>query len=176
MMKLNNKEKTLAILVGLVLVIFLLKTVVFGPIFEKITIYNQEIEQYKMSIRKFMALEHNRTEILKAQKQIEGYSSLKGSDEDKVAIVMSKVEAEARKAKLQVSDMSPAGTSKTKGGAVIYSIQLRGEGKLNDILSFISGVENASTLLQVAKLTLSNKDESNDILKLEVIVLGVSFS
>jgi hypothetical protein len=176
MMKLNNKEKTLAILVGLVLVIFLLKTVVFGPIFEKITIYNQEIEQYKMSIRKFMALEHNRTEILKAQKQIEGYSSLKGSDEDKVAIVMSKVEAEARKAKLQVSDMSPAGSSKTKGGAVIYSIQLRGEGKLNDILTFISGVENASTLLQVAKLTLSNKDESSDILKLEVIVLGVSFS
>jgi len=175
-MKLNNKEKTLATLVGLVLAIFLLKAFVFGPIFEKITTYNQEIEQSKMAIRKFMALEHNRSEILKAQKQIEGYSSLKGSDEDKTAMVMSKVEAEARKAKLQVSDMSPGGSSKTKGGAVIYSIQLRAEGKLDDILNFLSGIEKASTLLQVAKLTLSNKDEISDVLKLEVIVLGVSFS
>ena len=176
MMKLNSKEKTLAALVGLIVTVFLLKAVVFGPIFEKIGIYNQEIEQSKMAIRKYMALEYNRAEILKAQKQIEGYSSLKGTDEDKSAIVMSKVEAEARKAKLQVSDMSPTGSSKTKGGATIYNIQLRGEGKLDNILDFLSGVENASTLLEVQKLTLVNKDETSDVLKLDVIVLGVSFS
>ncbi len=176
MMKLSNKEKALAVLVGLVVIIFLLKSFVFGPIFEKIGVYDQEIEQSKMAIRKYMAFEYNRAEILKVQKQIEGYSSLKGTDEDKSAIVMSKVEAEARKAKLQVSDMSPAGSTKTKGGATIYNIQLRAEGKLDNVLSFLSGVENASTLLEVEKLMLTNKDETSDVLKLDVIVLGVSFS
>jgi hypothetical protein len=175
MMKLTGKEKTLAILVGLALVLFLLKSFIFGPIFEKIGIYNQEIEQSKIAIRKYMALEYNRAEILKAQKQIEGYSSLKGTDEDKTAIVMSKVEAEARKAKLQISDLSPAGASKTKGGATIYNIQLRGEGQLNNVLDFLSGIENSSTLLETEKLTLTNKDETSDALKLDVTVLGVSF-
>ena len=67
---------------------------------------DEEIEQAKVTIRKYMALEHNRTEILKAQKQIQGYSSLKGSDEDKSAMVMSKIEAEARKVLVQ-SQPSP---------------------------------------------------------------------
>jgi hypothetical protein len=175
MIKLNNKEKTLAISVGLVLIIFLLKQFIFGPIYEKIGVYNKEIDQAKLAMRKYMALEHNRAEILKAQKRIEGYSSLKGSDEDKAALVMSKVEAEARKAKLQISDMSPSGSAKIKGGAAVYRIQIRAEGQMKNVLDFMSGIENANTLLQVEKITLANKDESSGVLKLDAIVLGVSF-
>ncbi len=176
MIKLNSKEKILAMAVGLAVIIFMLKALVFGPIYEKISGYDQEIEQSKMAIRKFMAFEHNRPEILKAQKKIEGYSSLKGSDDDKSAMVMSKVEALARSAKLQISDMSPAGSAKIKGGATIYRIQLRAEAQLKNILDFMSGVENANTLLQVEKITLALKDESSNVLKMEVTVLGVSFS
>jgi len=176
MIKLNNKEKILSAAVGLILVIFLLITFVFGPIYEKIGVYDQEIEQAKMIIRKYMAYEHNRAEILTVQKRIEGYSSLKGSDEDKAAIVMSKVEAEARKAKLQISDMSPAGSAKIKGGATVYRMQIRGEAQMKNILDFMSGIENASTLLQIEKIALSNKDETSGVLKLDAIVLGVSFS
>ena len=176
MIKLNNKEKALAAAVGLVLFIFMLKAFVFGPIYEKVSGYDQEIEQSKMAVRKFMAFEHNRPEILKAQKKIEGYSSLKGTDEDKSAMVMSKVEAIARSAKLQISDMSPAGSAKIKGGAAIYRIQLRGEAQIKNILDFMSGIEGANTLLQVEKIALSIKDESSDALKMEVTVLGVSFS
>lgn len=176
MMKLNSKEKILAVAVGLTLLIFMLKAFIFGPIYEKISVYDQEIEQSKMAIRKYMAFEHNRAEILKAQKQIEGYSSLKGSDEDKIAMVMSKTESIARQARLQVSDMSPAGSSKMKGGAMAYRIQLRGEGQMKNILDFMSGVESANTLLQIEKVTLAIKDETSDVLKMEVTVLGISFS
>ena len=176
MMKLNNKEKILAAGVGLVLLIFMLKAFVFGPIYEKISAYDQEIEQAKMAIRKYMAFEHNRAEILKVQKQIEGYSSLKGSDEDKISMVMSKVESIARKAELEVSDMSPAGSSKMRGGAMAYRIQLRGEGQMKNILDFMSGIETANTLLQIEKIALSIKDESSDTLKMEVTALGISFS
>jgi len=162
--------------VGLVLVIFLLKAFVFGPIFEKIADYDQEIEQSKLAIRKYLAFEHNRTEILKAQKRIEGYSSLRGSEEDKIAMVMSKVEGVARKAKLQISDMSPAGSAKVKGGAMVYRVQLRGESQMKNILDFMGGVENADTLLQIEKIALSAKDETSDTVKIDATVLGVSFS
>jgi hypothetical protein len=176
MRKLNSKEKILAISVGLVLVLLALKNFILGPIYEKTSAYTAEIEEAKMAIRKYVALEHNRVEILKAQKQIEGYFSLKGSDEEKSAMVMSKIESEARKSKLQILDMNPSGSSKVKGGVTLYHISLRAEGQLKNVLDFISGIEGADILLQIEKIALSAKDETGSILKIEVTVLGVSFS
>ena len=109
MRKLTSKEKILVVSIGVLLILFALKSFVLGPIYDKTATYAQEIDLAKLTMRKYMALENNRTEILKAQKQIEGYSSLKGSDEDKSAMVMSKIEAEARKSKLQILDMNSAG-------------------------------------------------------------------
>jgi hypothetical protein len=176
MRKLNGKEKTLAISVGVLLILFALKIFVLGPIYDKTSIYSQEIEQAKLTIRKYMALENNRAEILKAQKQIEGYSSLKGSDEDKSAMVMSKIEAEARKSKLQILDMNSAGSTKVKGGVTLYRINLSSEGQLKNFLDFISGIEGANILLQVEKINLSVKDESVGLLKIDMVILGVAFT
>ena len=176
MRKLNGKEKTLAISVGVLLILFALKIFVLGPIYDKTNIYAQEIEQAKLTIRKYMALEHNRTEILKAQKQIEGYSSLKGSDEDKSAIVMTKIEAEARKSKLQILDMNSSGVTKVKAGVTLYRVNLSSEGQLKNFLDFISGIEGANILLQVEKINLSVKDESAGLLKIDMVILGVAFT
>lgn len=176
MRELNSKEKILAISVGSLLVIFALKSFILGPVYEKTAAYNREIELAQINIRKCMGLEQNRSEILKAQKQIEGYSSLKGADEDKTAMVMSKVEAEARKSKLQILDMNPQGVSKVKGGMTLHRISLRAEGQLKNIIDFISGIENANILLQVEKIALAAKDESADTLKIEVTIVGVAFS
>jgi len=177
MRKLNSKEKILAISIGVLLILFALKSLVLGPIYDKTSTYAQEIEQAKLIIRKYMALEHNRTEILKAQKQIEGYSSLKGTDEDKSAMIMSKIEAEARRSKLQILDMNSAGgTTKVKGGVTLYRINLSAEGQLKNLLDFISGIEGANILLQVEKITLSVKDEKIGLLKIDAVILGVAFT
>lgn len=175
MRKLNNKEKILIIVIGILVVLFVIKSLVLGPIYSKIASYTEEVEQSKMEIRKYLALEHSRPEILKAQKQIEGYLSLKGSDEDKSAMVMSKIEAEARKSKLQILDMNLAGASKAKGGVGLYRINLRSEGQLANILDFISGIEQANILLHVEKIALSIKDETGSLLKMDATILGVSF-
>ncbi len=177
MRKLTAKEKILSLSIGLLLGLFAVKSFVLGPVYEKTAIFSEEIEQSKMAIRKYLALEHNRPEILKAQKQIEGYSSLRGSDEEKSAMVMSKVEAEARKSKLQILDMNASGSTKVKGGVVtLYRVSLRAEGQLKNILDFISGIEGVNILLQVEKITLSAKDETGSVLKIDATILGVSFS
>ena len=176
MRKLSRKEKTLAISIGVLLILFALKVLILDPIYDKTSTYTQEIEQAKLTMRKYMALEHNRADILKAQKQIEGYSSLKGSEEEKSAMVMSKIEAEARKSKLQILDMNSAGVTKVKGGVALYRINLSAESQLKNLLDFISGIEKASILLQVEKINLSVKDESNGLLKIDAVILGVAFA
>jgi hypothetical protein len=176
MRKLNSKEKILVVSIGVLSILLVLKIFVLGPIYDKTSIYSQEIEQAKLAIRKYTALEHNRTEILKAQKQIEGYSSLKGSDEDKFAMVMSKIEAEARRSKLQILDMNSAGLTKVKGGVTLYRINLSSESQLKNFLDFISRIEGADILLQVEKITLVVKDENVGLLKIDVVILGVAFA
>lgn len=176
MRKLNSKEKILAFSVGGLLILFALKVFILGPINDKINIYSQEIEAAKVAVRKYMALEHNRAEILKAQKQIEGYSSLKGADEDKFAMVMSKTEAAARKSKLQILDMNSAGSTKVKGGVTLYRVNLSAEGQLKSFLDFVSEIEGASILLQVEKIILSVKDENAGLLKIDLVILGVAFA
>ncbi len=176
MRQLNRKEKILSIAVGTLVILFMFKSFVLGPIYAKINVYTAEIEQSKIAIRKFIALEHNRIEILKAQKQIEGYSSLRGTDEEKMANIMSKIEAQARKSKLQILDMNSAGLTKVRGGVVLYHINLRAEGQFKSVLDFISGIDESSILMQVEKINLSTKDETGTVLKIETTVLGVSFS
>jgi hypothetical protein len=138
--------------------------------------YGQQIEQNQMAIRKYMVLEKNRPEIIKAQKQIEGYSSFKGSDDDKSSMIMSKVELEARKSKLQILDLSPVGANKVKSGMTVYRVSMRAEGQLKNVFDFISGIERSSILLQVEKIALVAKDEAGSLLKMDIMILGVSFS
>jgi len=175
MRKLNSKEKILLVIIGLLALLFIIKKFILDPIYEKTANYSEEIQQSKLAIRKYLALENNRPEILKAQKQIEGYSSLMGSDEDKSAKIMSKIEAEARKAKLQILDMNFAGSSKAKGGVNLYRISLRSEGQLKNAVDFISGIENADILLHVEKIAISAKDETASVLKVDLTILGISF-
>jgi len=175
MRKLTSKEKILITVIGVLSILFSIKIFVLGPIYDKTSVYISEIDQAKITIRKYMALEHNRTEILKAQKQIEGYSSLKGSDDDKSAMIMSRIEGQARKSKLQILDMNSAGLTKVKGGVTLYRINLSSEGQLKNFLEFIAGIEGEGILLQVEKITLSVKDESSGLLKIDMVILGVAF-
>jgi len=176
MIKLNGKEKILAACVGLLLTLFAIKNFALGPIYEKTGVYSKEIELSKMAMRKYLALEYNRAEILKAKQQIKGYSSLTGTDEEKSSMVMSKLEAASRASKLQILDMSTSGASKIKGGVTLYRVGLRAEGQLKNVLDFIAQVEDESILLQVEKIAFSVKDEAAATLKIELTVSGVSFS
>ncbi len=175
MRELKSKEKILAAAIGVLLILLVIKIFILGPVYDKTSIYSGEIERAKAAIRKYTALEHNRTEILKAQKQIEGYLSLKGTDEDKSSMVMTKIEASARRFKLQILDMNSAGVTKVKGGVTLYRINLSTEARLKNFLDFISGLEEENILLQIEKIALSVKDENTGLLKINVVILGVAF-
>ncbi|MFA5356802.1 MAG: hypothetical protein WC301_05310 [Candidatus Omnitrophota bacterium] len=175
MRKLNRNEKILATLIGIGLVAFVLKSFVLGPIYEKASRYNEEIGRANRLIRWYSALEHNRAEIIKARKQIEGYFALKGSDDAKSSAIMSKIESEARKAKVQIQDMNYTGTEKLKDKISLHRIGLRAEGQLKNMLDFFLGIEGSTILMQVEKVALSGKDEAASMLRLEAVIAGVSF-
>jgi len=173
---LGKREKILAIAVGALLLIFIFKLLIFNPLLDKLSSARLEIEREQLGIRKFLELVQHKEEILNSQKQIERYLNLKGSDEQKMAAILSKIESEAHRAGLSITDMSPQSIPQTKSIPSIYHVQLRAEGDIQKIFDFIYSLENSDILFKIDKLTLSSKDETSKTVKIEASILAVSFT
>lgn len=175
-MKLDKREKILVVVSAVLLLLLLFNLFIFKPLRERFNSVTHEIERAQLAIHKYSQLRQHQEEIIKGQKQIERYLSLKGSDEEKMAQVMSKIEAEARKSGLSILDMNPAaGGPKAKSAPIVYRIQLRAEAEgMQKIIDFIYELENADILLKIDKFNLSVKDESAKVLKIEASILGIA--
>lgn len=176
MRQLSKKEKILCGAVIFLLFGFIFTELVIAPLREKLSAVEREIDGAKLLIRKYSGLEGQKDFLLKEYRSIERYLSLKGSDDEKMTAVLSKVESEAAKAGLRIIDMKPDTSFKAKSVTAIYRIQLNAEGDITKIFNFIYSLENTDILFKVDKMNLSVKDETTGALKLEAGILGISIS
>jgi hypothetical protein len=175
MIILGKREKILAVAVGGLLLLFSFKTVIFGPLSEKLSLVRQDIERSELAIRKYMELLRHREEILKGQKQIERYLNFSGPDEEKMTAALTRIEKQARQVGLSIQDLNPQpAPAASKGYPGLYRVQLRAEGSLAKIFEFIYNLENADILFKITKLGLSAKDDEAKTIKLDAIILAVS--
>jgi hypothetical protein len=172
--KLGKREKILAITVAALLLAFVFKLLIFNPLLEKTSSAKLQIERAQLGIRKYLELVQQKEDILKAEKQIERYLNLKGTDEEKMGAILSKIESEARKAGLSILDMNPQPMAKTKSIPLIYRVQLRAEADISKLFDFIYSLENSDILFKIERLNLSVKDESLGVIKIELSILAVS--
>lgn len=172
--KFNKREKILSVIIAVLLLLFLIKVLIVGPIINKLSSTRDDIERMQLAIRKYLAVEQEKDIILKEEKRIAKYLALKGSDEEKMAAVLSRVEQEARKSGLSIQDMSPGNISGSGSMPSIYSVQLRAEADLEKAFDFIYNLENAEILFKIERINLSAKDESGKLLKIEASILGIS--
>lgn len=174
---LNKREKILAISVGALLLLFIFKLLILNPLLDKLTSVKLEIEQDQLGIRKFLELVQQKEAILNTQKQIERYLKLKGSDEEKMGAILSKIESEARKSGLSILDINPQANAPTaKSAPSVYRVGLRGEGDMQKFFNFIYNLENSDILFKIEKLNLSSKDENSGLLKIDVSILAISLT
>jgi hypothetical protein len=173
---LGKREKILAASVGVLLLIFSFKLLIFNPLFDKLNSEKLDIERSQLGIRKYLELTQQKETILAAEKQIDRYLNLKGSDEEKMSAILSKIEAEARKCGLSILDMNPQGSPKTKSIPSIYRVQLRGEADMKKFFEFIYNLENSDILFKIDKVSLSVKDESSGLFKIDLSISALSLT
>lgn len=176
MRQLNKNEKILSAVVGSLLFIFIFNIIIIKPLKEKLNTAEDEILHSQLLIRKYLEIEQQKDTLVKENKKIERYLTLKGSSDEKLTAILSKIEAEARKSGLVIVDMKPDTSQKSKSLPEIYRIQLNAEADLSKIFNFVYGLENSDILFKVEKLNLSVKDESTGVMKIESNILGVAIS
>ena len=175
MKKLNKNEKTLVIVTSALAFVYLFNFLIFSPLREKFGGLEENISRSELQLRRFQELERKRDYLLAQYQDIEKYLSLKGSPNEKITAILSKIESETRKAGLTVLDMKPDASSTQLVSEGIYRIQLHCEGDVKKIFNFIYSLENADVLFKIDRLNLSLKDETSGIMKLEAGILGITF-
>lgn len=173
---LNKRQKVLVLIIAALSLLFIFKLLIFDPLREKLSSVEYEIKRAQLVVRKYLELGQHQKEILEGQKQIERYLNLKGSDDEKKATILSRIEAEARKAGLLILDMNPVGAPDLKAMPVIYRVQLRAEADMAKACDFIYNLENADILFKIEKIDLSAKEGNPKVLKIEASILGISLS
>lgn len=179
MLKINSlgkREKILVIVTAALLLLFMFKLLIFNPLLDKLSAVKLQIERSQLGIRKYLELAQQKDKIMQAKKQIERYLNLTGSHEQKISLILGKIEAEARNAGLSILDMNPQDMPKTSALPAVYRVQLRGEADIHAFFNFIYNLENADILFKVDKISLSAKDETTGFLKIDVNIIAVSFS
>lgn len=175
MRQLNKNEKMLAGAVAASLLVMVLKLLVIEPVLTKFKNTGTEINACTLAIRKYSALEAQKDFILGEYGKIEPYLNFKGTPEDKMAAVLSRIEQEASSAGLTIVDMKPdSAQSDPKAEPSILRVQLNAEADISKIMSFIYSLENADLLIRIEKFNLALKDENTGIMKLEASIIGVS--
>lgn len=175
MRQLNKNEKILAGAVAVSLLAMVLKLLVIEPVLTKFKNTGDEINAFTLAIKKYSALEAHKDFILGEYKKIEPYLNFKGSPEEKMAAVLSRIEQEASSAGLTIVDMKPdSAQSGSKTGLLVFRVQLNAEADISKIMSFIYSLENADLLIRIEKFNLALKDENAGTMKLEASIIGIS--
>lgn len=176
MKQLNKKEKILTIVVVILVVIFMFNRMIISPLREKLSTAEQDIKRAQLLVRKYFELDQKKDSLLKENKKIARYLSLKGSDDERMTVILSRIESEARKAGMVIIDMKPDTAQRLKSLPVVYRIQLNAEADMEKIFNFVYNMESADILFKFDKFNLSIKDETTGIIKIEATILGIAIS
>jgi len=175
MKELTKNERTLVSVIVILLFVFMFNSLIIVPLRENLNKTNEDIERLWVSFRKYTGLEKEKSSITSAYRQIERYLGFKGTDDEKMTLILSRIEAEARKAGLTIIDMKPdASKAKVKSATSVFRVRLNAEAEMPKIFNFIYNLENADIFLKVDRINVSVKNEETGIMKMETIILGIS--
>jgi Tfp pilus assembly protein PilO len=172
-MKLSKRVKFLVFVTAIGGILFLSDIFLFSPLSKESKALNREIIKTEVALRKALELQSRKEQTLQEYKNIEEYLKLKGSDEEIVASFLREIETKARKAGVSIIDLKPQSRRQTGGDYREYLIDLRLEGKMEEIVDFIYGVESSKFLLKAKSVSLNLKDEATSLLKGEIKISGI---
>ncbi len=175
MKQLTKNERTLVSVIVILLFVFMFNSLIIAPLRENLNKTNEDIERLWVLFRKYTGLEKEKSSITSAYKQIERYLGFNGTEDEKTTLILSRIEAEARKAGLTIIDMKPdTAKTKNKSSSSVFRVRLNAEAEMPKIFRFLYSLENTDIFLKVDKVNLSIKNEETGIMKMDVVILGIS--
>lgn len=169
--RLSKKERTLLYAAGVIIFFVSLDRLVYYPIVSRLHELDQEIllkeNQLKKNLRNLAA----RETVLKTYSAYAAYALTAGSDEEKIAGLLSEIEGLARKSGLSLVNVRPKPVTKTDFGKQ-YPVEVEVETEMAPLIKFIYGLHSSKHLLRVKTLRLMPKEGGTSTAKSYLLING----
>jgi len=100
---------------------------------------------------------------------------IKGSDEEVTSELLNEIEALARDSSISISEIKPISNQK-RGVSKEHTIEVRTEASMPQLINFLYRLNNSTSMLRVQKFSLMLRDENSDILRVTLLIAGISFN
>lgn len=159
-----------------VLTVWLVSRVIFTPFHARLTGLGRDVLLQEARLKKGISLIERQDEINKEYDKYASYFSLHDlSDEEAVSNFLKEVEKTSREAALAVVDMKQQKEVKKDKFSKQYTINIRAEGTMPQLVNFLYALHNSSILFTVEKMSISPKSEESPDLNITLTMVGVSF-
>jgi Tfp pilus assembly protein PilO len=145
---------------------------ILSPVFSKINSLDTEIRQRELGIKKNLHILAQKDRITVEKAKYVSFSSLKKSDEEEITALLKEIEKLADKHSVYLVDMKPA-DAKGKGSSNKFYVNLNCEAQMEQIVSFMYGIENSDELLTVDKYQINPKSKDSSIAKCAMSICKV---
>ena len=171
--RLSKKERILFYIAVIFVSLALLVRVIIYPAFGKMSSLNENIEDMKLLIEKNKRFLSHRDEIASLSSQLASYLGEEGSPEEELTLFLELIDNIADESEVHLLSRTPEGF-KTEELKKIYSIRLRCEGTMRQIVEFIYNIENSQKLLNVDRYIITPKEEGSTTADCRMFVSKVS--
>lgn len=169
---LSKREKSIALAVLVLALIFLFYNFILDPAFRKISSLNIKITAQEAKLKKNIKVLSQETRVVEQYKQYADLLRLKTSEEQAMAKLLSEIEAVAQGINIRILDMKPQ-KIKTMDFYKNFSVVLIIDGQLKDVTRFLYSLQNLPQLIRVDKLQLEKESAYQPELKASLQVSKV---
>lgn len=156
------------ILVAVVFILFVIFSfLITRPAISTISQIKKQAQMFELNVKEFLALELRRDSILNGYTQIEKYIFSKPkSDQEINADLLKALERATLDANLSVVNLSPEEVVAEKNNK-LYIANLKAEGSIQEVVNFISRMNDSDLLLKIERLMISARGNDSDKMKVD---------
>ncbi len=170
MIKIKKREKIIFFVVVGLVVIFLLERLVFSNFRKKMRELNKKIKVQELAISKGLSIQKSKDKIVQEYKDYAKYLTIDTQDRDIIAKFLKEVEKVTQEAGLSVVNLAPEEKVFEAREYKEYRANLRMEGTMEQLLTFLDKIQSSGLLIRLNKVNLAPKDEMGSSLRVDVAV------
>lgn len=167
-LKLKRNEKILLFLAAGIVSVFLIQKFFLSGLAGKIKSVHRQVKSEELKLRTAMEIQKRKADIMDDYKKYKSYlENSELSDVDAVTTFLKDVERMAQESGVSIMNLSPRSEAVETADHRKYEADLRVEAAPDRIFDFLNRIQNNKFLIKIDKFSLSPRDETATILRLE---------
>lgn len=170
--RLSKREKVVFYAAATFISLGLFDFLILSPVVSKINSLGQQIKLEEVLIKKNLHIMAQKERILADRARYSSFSNSMKTEEEEVTSFLKEIEILADKNSVYLVDMKPAEV-KGKGQSNKFYVNLNCEAQMEQLVSFMYGIENSDKLLTIDKFQITPKSKDSSIARCNMSICKV---